>query len=172
MQTTLALFGFMVLSLGGMSVSASDWLTSPSTYTHDPVTGIRVSQFTPVQGPASPVATNFRTSGYTHTRSSLNYGQSADNYHRVKRWGDTVRPYGEWRFPNRPYSTPYSNWGAPYAGLNLGFGGLGGIGGHYPGTPFGGYPANPSLMNPYHLGPNSAHRDAPYFDGHHPVYRD
>jgi hypothetical protein len=101
---------------------ASDWLTLPSTYTHDVESGARVAQFQPNAVPTVPAATNFRSSGYTHTRSSINYGQSADNYHRVERWGDPVRPYGEWRFPYRPFSTPYPNWGPPYAGLNLGFG--------------------------------------------------
>jgi len=110
--------------------SATDWLTYPSTYTHSPVTGERVVQYEPVAAPTAPAAANFRTSGYTHTRSSLNYGASQDNYHRVEKWGDQVRPYGEWRFPFRPYSTPYPNWGPPYAGFNLGFG--------FPGTGFGG----------------------------------
>lgn len=112
---------------------ANDWLTLPSTYSHD-VNGTRVSQYAPIQKPQAPVAANFRSSGYTHTRSSLNYGASSDNYHRVQRWGEPVRPYGEWRFPYRPYSTPYPNWGAPFAGFNAGFGG--------PGFGFGGVPGN------------------------------
>lgn len=110
--------------------AATDWLTHPSTYTHSPETGQRVAQFAPIIPPAAPAAANFRTSGFTHTRSSLNYGASSDNYHRVEKWGDQVRPYGEWRFPYRPYSTPYPNWGPPYAGFNLGFG--------FPGYGFGG----------------------------------
>ncbi len=120
--------------------ASADWLTLPSTYSHD-ATGQRVAQYQPIQGPVAATVPNFRTSGYTHTRSSLNYGQSADNYHRVEEWGDQVRPYGEWRFPYRPFSTPYPNWGAPYAGFNLGFGfpyggyGHGGHGGGYGGRP-------------------------------------
>ena len=101
-----------------------DWLTLPSTYTHA-AAGQRVIQYQQIEAPTAPTVPNFRSSGYTHTRSSLNYGQSADNYHRVEEWGDPVRPYGEWRFPFRPFGTPYPNWGAPYAGLNLGFGGRG-----------------------------------------------
>ena len=124
---------------------AMDWLTMPSTYSHNPVSGTRVAQYAPVNAPTAPIASNFRTSGYTHTRSSLAFGQSADNYHRVEQWGDPVRPYGEWRFPYRPFSTPYPNWGAPYAGLNLGFGGAGfggqGFGGQgFGGQGFGGVP--------------------------------
>lgn len=111
----------------------TDWLTLPSTYSHDAATGERVAQYAPIQGPTTAVVENFRTSGYTHTRSTLNYGQSADNYHRVEQWGDPVRPYGEWRFPFRPFSAPYQYWGAPLAGLNLGFPGAG-----FPNTGFQG----------------------------------
>jgi len=106
------------------NVGFSDWLTLPANYSHAD-NGQRVAQYAPVQAPAIPHAPPIRTSGYTHFRSTLAYGQSADNYHRVEQWGDPVRPYGEWRFPFRPYSTPYANWGAPYAGLNIGIGGFG-----------------------------------------------
>ena len=131
---------------------AADWLTLPSRYSHNPSTGERVAQYTKIQAPSVPQPSNFRTSGYTHTRSSLNYGQSADNYHRVEQWGDPVRPYGEWRFPYRPYSTPCPNWGPPYAGLNLG-------GGYY--GPYGPAPYDPyrgAGMNPggrYPMSPRS-----------------
>ncbi|MGI9472181.1 MAG: hypothetical protein ACR2NZ_11640 [Rubripirellula sp.] len=170
----------------------------PSSYSHDPATGSRVSQFAPIEAPTAPQAPNFRTSGYTHTRSSLNYGQSADNYHRVEEWGDPVRPYGEWRFPQRPFSTPYQNWGPPFAGLNLGFGGFygphggsgrGGFGGGHPGKPGGGgrpdvgrgfgndrhrsiRPPQASPFNPYPAGPGTPYPVAPYYDGYYPVYRD
>lgn len=117
-----ALLSLVVLSF--TSVSFADWLTLPSTYTHD-ASCTRVTQFAPIEAPTTPIAANFRTSGYTNTRSSLNYGASSDNYHRVQKWGDPVRPYGEWRFPYRPHSTPYPNWGPPFAGLNTGFGGSG-----------------------------------------------
>lgn len=102
--------------------AAVDWLTLPGPYSHHPETGVRVAQYREPPAPAAPVDPTFRSSGYTHVRSTLAYGQSADNYHRVERWGDPVRPYGEWRFPYRPFSTPYPNWGPPYAGFNLGFG--------------------------------------------------
>jgi len=122
---TVALFAFC------SAATAADWATMRSTFSHDPVSDKRVSQFRPIEPPTAPGVENFRTSGFTHTRSSLNYGQSADNYHRVERWGDPVRPYGEWRFPYRPFSTPYPNWGTPYAGLNIG-----GFGGGF-GVPYG-----------------------------------
>lgn len=111
-----------------------------STYTHDPASGGRVAQYAPVEAPPANQVSNFRTSGYTNFRSSLNFGQSADNYHRVETWGDPVRPYGEWRFPFRPFSTPYPNWGPPFGGLNLGVGGGFGPGfggGFAPGVGFG-----------------------------------
>lgn len=111
----------------------------PSTYSHSPVTGQRVNQFMPGPTPEAPNPPNFRRSGFSHYRSTLAYGQSADNYHRTDKWGDEVRPYGEWRFPYRPYSTPYQNWGTPYGGLNLGVypnAGLGYGGGYRP--PVGG----------------------------------
>ncbi|GAA5510464.1 hypothetical protein [Novipirellula caenicola] len=98
---------------------AADWLTLPGKFSHDPVTSQRVDQFQPMATPAVPEVANFRTSGYTHVRSRLNYAQSSDNYHRVETWGDPVRPYGEWQLPFRPYSVPYAAWGAPFAGLNI-----------------------------------------------------
>lgn len=135
-----ALFSLALLSLSSIT-TANDWLTLPSTYSHD-ATGARVFQYAPIQAPTAPSAPNFRSSGYTHTRSSLNYGQSADNYHRVEEWGDPVRPYGEWRFPYRPFSTPYPNWGPPLAGFNLGLGfpGFGSnFGGGFGGSGYGGH---------------------------------
>lgn len=154
-----------------------EWLTLPSRFTHAGESGVRVAQHTPLPTPTAPVEPNFRSSGYTHVRSSLQYGQSADHYHRVQTWGDPVRPYGEWRFPHRPFSTPYSNWGPPYAGLQLGLGfGLpvqpGTGGGLLPGGPAGGGGAPNWPMHPYPIGPGSRHADPPYFDGHHPTYRD
>lgn len=151
------------------SATSNDWLTRPSTYTHDLATGQRVSQYAPIAAPAAPQPTNFRTSGYTHTRSTINFGQSSDNYHRVETWGDPVRPYGEWRFPYRPYSTPYPNWGAPFAGLGAGAGFGFGPGFLPPGR---GYPHQGGQANPYPAGPRSPYPVAPYYDGYYPNYRE
>jgi len=174
MRTASLLIGpFLLVAIGLASASASadaaDWLTLPSTYSHDPQTGMRVSQFAAAEPAVAPGAPNFRSSGYTHTRSTLAYGQSADNYHRVEEWGAPVRPYGEWRFPYRPYSTPYPNWGPPYAGLNLGLGGFGPAGprGNWPHDGQGDH-ANP--INPYPAGPGSPYPVAPYYDGYYPPY--
>jgi hypothetical protein len=117
--TTITLF-VVAFSLLAETGGSADWLTLPGNYTHDAVSGQRVAQYAPVDLPTAPITPPLRTSGYTHFRSTLAFGQSADNYHRVEQWGDPVRPYGEWRFPFRPYSTPYPNWGPPYAGLNIG----------------------------------------------------
>ncbi|TWU47510.1 hypothetical protein Poly51_53100 [Rubripirellula tenax] len=175
----------LAMGAGTANVHGSDWLTRASTYTHDPMTGARVAQYAQVASPAAPAVSNFRSSGYTHTRSSIAYGQSADNYHRVETWGDPVRPYGEWNFPNRPFSAPYQNWGPPYAGLNLGLGGVypgygqpvvgyGGNLGYQPGVHGQtGYPARgASPFNPYPTSPNSPFVVPPYYDGYHPVYRE
>ena len=137
---SLASFVFVLGLFFAAASAQADWLTLPGRYSHDSFSGQRVAQYAQVEAPTLAAAAPLRTSGYTHTRSSLNYGQSADNYHRVEQWGDPVRPYGEWRFPYRPFSTPYPNWGAPYAGLQFnnnflgsgGFGG-GGFGGGGPG---------------------------------------
>lgn len=174
---------------------ATDWLTLPGKYSHDPVAGTRVAQYAPSAMPWAPVETSFRSSGYRQQRSTLAYGQSADNYHRVETWGDPVRPYGEWRFPFRPYSTPYPNWGPPFGGLNInqGFPGVG-WGGGFVGqgyapsaSPTQNVPSgqNPPVgngprgrrgysggTNPYPAGPESPYPVAPYYDGYYPNYRD
>jgi hypothetical protein len=106
----------------GSRADAVDWLTLPGRYTHTPTTGQRINQYAQVEAPPLVDQTARVSSGYTHYRSTIQVGQSADNYHRVDQWGPPVRPYGEWQFPFRPYSAPYQDWGAPFAGLNLGFG--------------------------------------------------
>ena len=126
-----AYFAFL-LSVTTSVTTASDWLTLPSTYSHDVVTGQRVNQFAAIDPPTAPTVANFKTSGFTYSRSRLSYGGSNDNYHRVETWGDPVRPYGEWERPFRPGSVPYSLWGPPFGGLNLGNGSRGGRGPHIP----------------------------------------
>ncbi len=157
-----ALLSLVVVSLSSVSFAA-DWLTLPGTYSHD-ASCTRVTQFAPIEVPTAPIAANFRTSGYTHTRSSLNYGASSDNYHRVQKWGEPVRPYGEWRFPYRPYSTPYPNWGAPLAGLNVGLGGYG------PGYgQVGGYGASHGKL-PRHESPETGDETEETDPGHQPNF--
>jgi len=114
----VALVAFTTINVNAQPASA-DWLTVPSTFTHSPATGMRVAQYQDVEAP--PIVDQSRriSSGYTHFRSTIQFGQSADNYHRVEEWGPPVRPYGEWRFPFRPFSAPYPAWGAPFAGLGI-----------------------------------------------------
>lgn len=176
----LLLLAAELLPGSGLTNCSADWLTMPSRYSHDVVTGQRVAQFAPQELPTTAVAQPLRSSGYTHYRSSLAYGQSADNYHKVQQWGDPVRPYGEWRFPYRPYSTPYPNWGAPYAGLSFNNNFIGGAGGGYPARPRrhgpGGQRPNPAAgtnrFAPYPAGRGTPYPVAPYYDGYHPNYRD
>jgi hypothetical protein len=136
--TVLLLFG-----VASQTVLAGDWLTLPSRYTHNSRTGYRVNQYQPI----APVyhTPNPNRSVYRSVRSSLQVGDSADYYHFVDQYGETVRPYGEWRFPYRPFSSPYPMWGPqPYSGGDFGYGypvpygGVGGIGGGI-GSPYGPY---------------------------------
>ena len=139
---------FFIAAADHRTAHAGDWLTLPSSFTHSAESGERVRQFAQVEAPPLVDQTTRISSGYTHYRSTIQYGQSADNYHRVDQWGPPVRPYGEWQFPYRPYGVPYQEWGAPFAGLNLGFG--------FPTQPFpygnqgGAYPpgAHPGVNHP------------------------
>ncbi|QDS88209.1 hypothetical protein EC9_23970 [Rosistilla ulvae] len=154
----------VVVAVQGIACGA-DWLTLPSTYTHDPSTGARVDQYAAKAPAVSRVDPTYRESGYRQYRSTLQYGQAADNYHSVEKWGEPVRPYGEWRFPVRPYSAPYSAWGAPLAGMN--------VGGYYPGWQ-GGYPNPGSNAGGYPNGgghPHGQHHGGNgngYHGGNHP----
>jgi len=143
---------------------ATDWLTLPSTFTHDPKNGQRVSQYAAIESPTAPMPPNFLSSGYTHTRSNLNFRGSQDNYHRVETWGAPVRPYGEWQRPFRPYSVPYDLWGAPFAGFNdlwppFRRGNRGGLGPGFGRGPGSGYrPGFPPGYPGYRPWPGHPHR--------------
>lgn len=117
----------LVLSLAATSTSlasAADWLTAPSYYSHDPQTGERVTQYAQNAAVYRIERPDFQQSGFRYTRSSLQMGRSIDHLAITEEWGNPVRPYGEWRYPFRPYSVPYPYWGAPYAGLNINYGGF------------------------------------------------
>jgi len=94
---------------------AADWITAPSYYTHDPRTGNRVPQYAPIGPFYTQPRGDFVRSGFRHSRSSIQVGTSADHYHVTEEWGRPVRPYGEWRFPYRPFSVPYPLWGPEFA---------------------------------------------------------
>ena len=136
-----------------------DWMTAPSYYTHNEQTCERVDQYRPdpvvIHTPRSSV------SSYHHVRNTIQVGDSIDIYHRVTRTGQTVRPYGEWRFPYRPFSVPYSQWGPNFQGgypVPFGFG-PGGFGQGFNG-PFG-----PGGVI------NGAGWPQPWNDGYHPDIR-
>ena len=107
---------------------AGEWMTWRSTYTHNPMTGQRVDQYSRPVEPVAPDQGNLVKSGYRHYRSTIQAGQSADNLHVVQEWGRPVAPYEHWRFPYRPYGSPYQAWGpqtpSVLGGFGFGFGGL------------------------------------------------
>lgn len=141
---------------------AIDWLTAPSYYTHEPLQGQRVAQYSPIGPYYYYQRPDFARSGYRHYRSSIQAGGSADNLHIVEEWGRPVIPYEAWRSPYRPYGVPYDAWGPPFGGYvpyGGAFGGFGGGGG-------GGGPGAGPMPNPLTI-PNGP---GPWFDGHWPTY--
>jgi hypothetical protein len=110
---------------------------------HDPKTGERVTQYTPIGPVYRYERQDYLQSGYRHSTFNLQMGRSIDHMHVVEEWGRPVRPYGEWQFPYRPYSVPYPAWGPPYGGLNIN--GYGGYGGYCP--PYGGIPGGGGAFN-------------------------
>jgi hypothetical protein len=99
-------------------------------------------------------------SGYWHTRSSIQAGGSADHLHVVEEWGRPVRPYGEWRFPYRPFSVPYPLWGPQFFGHPW----YGHFGWGHPG------PSWPSDGR-RRIGPNPYPTSPSVEDGRYPPYR-
>jgi hypothetical protein len=87
-----------------------DWTTLPSTYSHSQ-NGQRVDRFRTEETPLAFEQSNLVRSGYRHSRSTLQAGFSSDHYHSVEQWGAPARPYGEWRYPYRPFAVPYGEWG-------------------------------------------------------------
>jgi hypothetical protein len=159
-----------IFSMAGRA-DAADWITAPSTYTHDPNTAERVAQYSPIGPFYYYQRPDYMKSGYRHLRSTIDLGNSSDNLHIVEQWGLPVRPYDEWRFPYRPFSVPYDAWGPPYGGLGGGNGlypysGGGGFGGGF--GPFfpggGGGPGGPGGNQP------AVNFAQPWLDGHYPQY--
>jgi hypothetical protein len=178
----------VLLAFSASAASAADWITAPSYYTHDPQTAQRVNQFSPVGPFYVYTPPNYVKSGYRHLRSTIQAGGSADNLHIVEEWGRPVIPYEQWRFPARPYGSPYPNWGPPYAGAAffngfgpVPYGGGGGFGGGpgYGGGPGGGGPGYGGGYGPggYGGGPGGGYSPyyqmngpAPWLDGYWPSY--
>ncbi len=162
-RTLLALAIFSLSLVSVVPSMATDWLTHRSFYTHSYQTGQRVHQFA-----AKPVTyhTPRQVSVYHHYRSSVQVADSVSQYHLVERYGDQVRPYGEWRFPYRPFSVPYSQWG-PNGNYGPGYGNGGGFYPQYP-VPYGGNnwgPFGPGGVN------NGTGFPLPWSDGSYPDVR-
>jgi hypothetical protein len=140
------------------SAQPPDWTTHASTYTHDR-DGRRVDQYAVHVEPYAIERLDYNQSGFRHTRSTLQAGTSVDNFHVVERWGGPVQPYGEWRYPYRPFASPYGAWGPQPPVVNA----QGGVG--LPGSwglPFGygagGFGVGPQWSNGFGVGPNNALR--------------
>ena len=151
---------------------AREWITAPSYFTHDAQSGERVRQYTPIGPFYLQQRSDYRRSGYRQTRSSIQAGGSSDNLHIVEEWGRPVRPYGEWRFPYRPQSVPYDQWGPPVPGFSPGFG--------YPRSNqyprgYGGYQGEPTWnpdapANRTHVQPYPGYQPQPWHDGRYAPY--
>lgn len=98
-----------------LPASAQSWLFKPSTFSHDPATGARVTQFAPKEPALVRADGTYLQSGYRHMRFGIRAGDSVDRLHVVQTWGagEAIRPYGEWQFPFRAGATPYGPWGNP-----------------------------------------------------------
>jgi hypothetical protein len=162
------ILALVAVAMPAIPAAAADWLTAPSYFTHDPASGERVCQYSPI-GPFYYYSRpDYLKSGYRQYRSTIDLGNSSDNLHIVETWGAPVRPYEEWRFPFRPYSVPYPGWGPPFGGLGGGNGSYpysGGFGGGFP--PFGGpgyFPGHGGFQQP------PANFAQPWLDGHYPSY--
>ncbi len=174
----LALFGQMFLQPMAFSQDRTcsppaDWTTFASTYTHDQA-GRRVDRFAMHVEPYAVERSDYQQSGFRHSRSTLQAGTSSDHYHSVERWGAPVQPYGEWRYPYRPFAVPYGAWGPQSPAVNVqgggwysrpglplpyGSGGYGSGGYGSGGYGSGGYGVGgPSWNNGFGVGPSNALR--------------
>jgi hypothetical protein len=150
--------------------SAADWIVAPSYYTHEPLSGHRVTQYAEIGPYYYYHRPDYQKSGYRHYRSTIQTGNTADNMHMVEEYGRPIRPYEEWRFPYRPHSVPYDAWGPPFGGLGGGYGG-----GLYGGYPYGPFPPN-GPIGPGPVGPvapawgGGRNYAQPWLDGHYPTY--
>lgn len=117
MRQHLAAVVFLSVLLTGAGAPAeSSWVFQPSTYSHDPQSGERVTQYA-IKAPAyAPSDATYQRSGYVHNRTALRgAGGSIERRHYVETWGagEAIRPYGEWEFPFRAGATPFGPWGNP-----------------------------------------------------------
>jgi hypothetical protein len=94
----------------------ASWIFEPSYFSHNPDTGKRVAQYTPIPHVYRTIDPTYQESGFRYTQQFLRgAGSSFDALHLVQTWGqgDMIRPYGEWKYPYRAGATPYGPWGNP-----------------------------------------------------------
>ena len=79
----------------------TSWIFSPTRYTHSPLTGERVAQFSPGMPAYVRYDETYQESGYRHNVISLSVGEGADHIHIFQTWGQgwQGRPYGNWQYP-------------------------------------------------------------------------
>jgi hypothetical protein len=119
----------------------ADWTFFASTYTHDGE-GRRVDQHSQGVEPVIYERPDYQRSGFRHTRSTVQAGTSVDTFHVVDRWGPAVQPYGEWRYPYRPFAVPYGAWGPPTPYVNAQQSNFWPGGAWYPGAAHPGHPGD------------------------------
>lgn len=125
--TTGALFGDPPCDCGPspcVEDEGSNWIFLPSYFTHDPETGQRVTQYSPMPPVYLPYDPTYRESGFHYTQEIMRGPNgSVEGFHMVQTWGDgyQIRPYGEWLFPYRAGATPYGPWGNPQGPWTLPF---------------------------------------------------
>ncbi len=153
------------LACAAAPAAAADWMFEQSTFSHNPQTGERVTQYARPAPAFAPNRPDYLESGYRHSTSSIVTPLGADHTHIVEEWGRPVRPYGEWQFPYRPYSVPYPQWGPQF-----------GWGGYFPYAPYGQpYGAGPYGGGPYGNIPfgeavPQRFRDNNFYDGDRPYH--
>lgn len=112
------------LSIGATAPAESSWIFQPSTYSHDPQSGERVTQYASPAPARVSVDPTYQRSGYIHNRTTLRgIGGSIERRHYVETWGagEAIRPYGEWEYPFRAGATPFGPWGNPSGPWTLPF---------------------------------------------------
>ncbi len=110
------LIALSAVARAAVADAETSWIFKPSRYSHNPATGVRISQYAPKAPAFAPADPTYLQSGYRHIRSTIRGAHgSADRMHVVQTWGagEAIRPYGEWQFPYRAGATPYGPWGNP-----------------------------------------------------------
>ena len=84
MRFRTLIFALLAVHVGVTFSFAANWITAPSFYTHDPNTGERITQYSPIGPFYIYPRPDFVRSGYRQLRSTLRGGGSADYMHIVE----------------------------------------------------------------------------------------